>query len=308
MNGIERQSQQGRRAALAMLAALSVVALLPRGAGAAPAKTRYGRGLLWRVSRRNVAPSYIFGTIHLADPRVLDLPDPVLEAFMRCKRLLVETVLARSEEARFFEAEQFEDGARLEALIGADAFAKVAAQLRARKVPEEVIARIKPWAALANLTVTPEDYDRFTLDQQLIRLARKRGIRVLGLEGVEEQIAVFDGIPMETQVALLRHGLEHRDFLVSMIEPTIQAWLKRDLIGIRAVHERIAAHYPEIAVHYRILHQRVVRDRSVVMAHRLFFPLRQGGSFIAVGADHLHGDDGLLALVQAQGYRLTPAY
>ncbi len=291
-----------------MLAGLAVAAVLPGSAGAAPAKTRFGRGLLWRVSRRNVAQSYIFGTIHLADPRVLVLSEPVFDAFARCRRLLVETLYARPDEARFFDAGQFEDGTRLEALIGADAFGKVAAQLRARKLPEDVIARIKPWAALANLTVTPEDYERFTLDQMLTRIARERGMRVMGLEGVEEQIAVFDGIPMETQIALLKHGLEHRDFLVSMIEPTIQAWLKRDLSGIRAVHDRIAARFPEVAAHYRVLQQRVVRNRSVVMVHRLFIPLREGRNFIAVGADHLYGEDSVLALVRAQGYRLARVY
>ena len=73
VNGFDGRFQQGRRAVLAMLAGLALAALLPGRAGAAPAKTRFGRGLLWRVSRRNAAPSYIFGTIHLADPRVLAL-------------------------------------------------------------------------------------------------------------------------------------------------------------------------------------------------------------------------------------------
>lgn len=291
-----------------MLAGLAAGAMLAARAGAAPAKGRFARGLLWRISRSSAAPSFVFGTIHIADPRVLDLPEAVLDALARCRRLLVETVYSRPEEARLFEAGQFEDGTRLEALIGADAFGKIVAQLRARRVPEEVIVRIKPWAALANLTVTPEDYEKFTLDQKLTLLARERGMRVLGLESVEEQISVFDGIPMDTQIALLKHGLEHRDFLVSMIEPTIQAWLKRDLSGIRAVQERVTARFPEVAAHYRILQQRVVRNRSVVMAHRLFFPLREGRYFVAVGADHLYGDDSVLALVQAQGYRLSRVY
>ncbi len=304
----DEQFRKRRRAALTALAALAAGAMLPAPAGAAQAKRRFDRGLLWRVSRSGVAPSYIFGTIHLADPRVLDLPQAVLDAFARCKRLLVESVQGRPEDARLLEAAQFEDGTRLEALIGADAYGKVAAQLRARGIPDQVVARLKPWAALANLTVTPEDYEGLTLDQDLVRLARERGMRVLGLEGIEEHISVFEGIPMATQIALLKHGLENRDFLVSMIEPTLQAWLKRDLSGIRAVGERVDARFPEVAVHYRILRRHLVHNRSVVMAHRLFFPLREGRYFIAVGADHLPGDDGVLALVQAQGWRLARAY
>lgn len=295
-----------RRAALAKLAALAAGAAIP--ARAAPARRKFDFGLLWRVSSRATAPSHVYGTIHLADPRVLEVPEPVLESLAQSKRLLVEIFHAAPEEARFFEAAQFEDGRRLEPLIGAEAFAKVAAQLRERRIPEEVIARIKPWAALANLTVTPEDYERFTLDQKLVRLARERRLRVYGLEGIEEQISVFEGIPMETQIALLKHTLEHRDYLVSMIEPTIQAWLKRDLKGIRAVHERIATRFPEVTAHYRILHRRVVHNRSVVMAHRLFRPLQEGRSFVAVGADHLHGEDSVLALVAEQGYQVRRVY
>ncbi len=133
-------------------------------------------------------------------------------------------------------------------------------------------------------------------------------MRPFGLEGIEEQIAVFDGIPLDTQIELLRHALEHRDDLAAMIEPTLQAWMKRDLAGIRAVSERIGARYPEMAEHYRVLFRRVVENRSVVMAHRLFMPLRAGRAFIAVGANHLYGGRGILALIARQGYRVERVY
>ena len=159
-------------------------------------------------------------------------------------------------------------------MIGAEAYAQVRASLRLRDVPEEIIARMKPWAALANLTVTPEDYDQFTLDQKLYALARARRLPTFGLEGIEEQIAVFDGIPLDTQVALLKHGLAEREHFVGLIEPTIQAWLKRDLALLDAVHERTITRFPQMAEHYRSLTRHIVENRSVVMAHRLFLPLR----------------------------------
>jgi uncharacterized protein YbaP (TraB family) len=274
---------------------------------AAPTQ-KFSRGLLWRVSKPGIAPSYVFGTIHVADPRVLDLPEPVTRALARSRHYYMESYLGVRERARFFEAVQFEDGRRLEPLIGPDAFARVAATLRQREVADDVIARLKPWAALANLTVTPEDYEKVTLDQKLQALAEERGMRPFGLEGIEEQIAVFDGIPLDTQIDLLKHALEHRDDLAAMIEPTIQAWMKRDLAGIHAVSERIGARYPEMAEHYRILFRRVVENRSIVMAHRLFMPLREGSAFIAVGANHLYGGRGILALIEQQGYRVERVY
>jgi hypothetical protein len=119
---------------------------------------------------------------------------------------------------------------------------------------------------------------------------------------------VFEGIPLDTQVAMLRHTLEHRDWLASQIEPTLQAWLKRDLGGIRSVNGRVAARFPEMAEHYRVLDRHLVDNRTVAMAHRLFLPLRAGRVFVAVGASHLYGSAGLLAMIEKQGYRVTRVY
>ena len=296
-----------RRRALLVLIAGSLALPAAAGAERKPPR-RFARGLLWRIARPRVAPSHVFGTIHLADPRLLDIPEPVTLALSRSRRYFMETRLGAQERARFFEAAQFEDGRRLEPLIGAEAFAKLAAQLRERGVPEPVIEHIKPWAALANLTVTPEDYGRETPDQKLLALARSLKLRIEALEGIEEQIAVFEGIPMQTQVALLRHALEHRDDLAALIEPTIQAWLRRDLAALDAVNERIGARYPDVADHYRELFRRVVRNRSIVMAHRLFMPLREGRAFIAIGANHLYGEEGVLRLIEKQGYRVGRVY
>jgi hypothetical protein len=294
------------RTVLACLCAAAIA--LPAHAEAQPSETRFAKGLLWRVSKSGIAPSYVFGTIHLADPRVLEIPDPVGRALARSRRYYTESFQGEREAMRFLEAGQFDDGRRLEPLIGAEAYARVVAALREHEVPGEVIARLKPWAALANLTVTPEEYEKVTLDQRLAQIARERKLRVLGLEGVEEQIAVFDRIPLDTQVALLKHALEHRDELAAMIEPAIRAWMNRDLAGIRRASTRAAERYPEVAGHYRILFERVVENRSIVMAHRLAVPLREGGAFVAVGANHLYGAGGMLALIEKQGYRVERVY
>ena len=93
-----------------------------------------------------------------------------------------------------------------------------------------------------------------------------------------------------------------------MIEPTIQAWMRCNLAGIHAASDRVAARYPEMTEHYRVLFRRIVESRSVVMAHRLSMPLREGRAFIAVGANHLYGGEGMLGLIEQQGYRVERVY
>jgi len=290
----------GRAAALILAAALATA----RPAAAAD----FAEGVLWRVSRAGVPPSHVFGTIHLADPRVLELPGPVARALDESRSFAMEVPRWDGHDWRMFEAAQEDRLGRLEALLGPQAYARLRAALAARGIPAEVIARLKPWAALANYAITPEGYEHQTLDQKLFAAARARRLRIQALEGTEEHIAVFEGIPQDTQVAMLRHVLEHRDYLASMIEPTLQAWLRRDLAGIHAVNERIVARFPAMAPHYRVFLRHLVDNRSVVMAHRLHLPLRAGRVFVAVGATHLRGEQGLLRLIERQGYRLSRVY
>lgn len=289
----------GRAAALiaACLLALQVVAA-----------ERFTQGTLWRVTRGGIAPSHVFGTIHLADPRVLELPAAVLQALGRARSYAMEVPNWEGHDWRMYEAAQLPAGRSLEQLIGAEAFEKLSAELKRRGLPAQLLPSLKPWAALANIAVTPEGYEHATLDQKLFELARSRRLKIEALEGTEEHIAVFDGIPLETQVAMLRHTLEQRDYLASMIEPTLQAWLRRDLVGIRAVNERIVARFPAMAPHYALFMRHLVDNRSVVMAHRLHGKLRAGGVFVAVGATHLVGESGLLRLIERQGYRVQRVY
>ena len=66
--------------------------------------------------------------------------------------------------------------------------------------------------------------------------------------------------------------------------------------------------YPEVAAHQAVMTKRVLYDRSVVMAFRMQRELRRGDAFVAVGALHLYGEKGVLALLAQDGYRSTRAY
>jgi len=267
---------------------------------------RYEHGLLWRITKDGKT-SHAFGTIHDADARVAVPPTPAGDAFARSRTLLVEFLPDAYSRERFTEAALFTDRQTLEEKIGADDFARVLEQLAPTGLERDVVAKLKPWGALINLRHSTADAPE-SLDARLIGEARRRRLAVFQMEGVEEQIFAFDECPMQTQVALLKHSLAHGEELMALEDETIRAYLARDLAAIWRLREGFIARYPDVAAHQAVMTKRLVHDRSVVMAYRMQSELRRGGAFVAVGALHLYGGKGVLALLGEDGFKATRVY
>jgi hypothetical protein len=290
------------RLARALCAALALFAL------PAPAAEPFSRGLLWRVSKPGVEASHVYGTIHVADPRLADLPEPVRAALAGARALMLEYVADAYGKERFLEAAMFLDRQTLEEKIGAEDFARVLEMLEPIGVSRGFVNKLKPWGVLLNLRAPPQDPGGVTLDGQLFDHARARRMAISQMEVVEEHVSLFDDFPMGSQVALLKHALAHREELAGMARQTLDAYLARDLAAIWRVQQDFVARHPQIAADNAALVKRVVFDRNVVLAFRMQRELRRGRAFIALGALHLYGSRGVLALLRKDGYRVSRVY
>jgi uncharacterized protein YbaP (TraB family) len=264
---------------------------------------RFSRGLLWRVTKEGVAASHVYGTIHVPDPRLAELPASVRMRFDAAKSLMLEFVPDPYSRERFLEAAMFLDRQTLAEKIGAEDFERAMEHLAPIGLPRELVNKLKPWGVLLNLRNPGRVDQGAPLDTQLLELARTRRLPLHQIEGVEEQIFTFDEFPMESQVALLKHSLAHRAELAELAERTLEAYLERDLAAIWRLREQFIARHPNIAAHQAVMTKRVVHDRSVVMAFRMQRELRRGNAFVALGALHLYGEKGVLALLESDGYR-----
>jgi len=267
------------------------------------AEQRFDRGLLWRVAREGVAPSHVYGTIHVPDARLAELPQAVRRSFDAANSLMLEFVPDAYARERFLEAAVFLDRQTLEEKIGAEDFERAVELLHPIGLPREVVNKLKPWGVLLNLRDPRRAVHGMPLDAQLLELARARRMPLFQIEGVEEQIFTFDEFPMASQVALLKHSLAHRGELAELAERTLEAYLARDLAAIWRLREQFIARHPQVAAHQAVMTKRVVHDRSVVMAFRMQRLLRRGDAFVALGALHLYGEKGVLALLEEDSYR-----
>ena len=268
----------------------------------------FSHGLLFRVEATGKPASFIFGTLHSSDARVTAVPTVVAEALAASRYLAPEILVAQSGTPDFFEAAQFDDKRRLGDYFDAETLARIRVALGDAAPEPDVFERLKPWAVLLMLAQPRAQTDGATLDEVLVEAAKRQRLHVIGLEMPQEQVASLDAIPAASQVAIVRWLLAHREELPAEHEAVVAAWLARDLAALAALTGAPGRADPVLARHFAQLTRHLVENRSALMAHRLYLPLREGRVFVAVGAMHLYGRNGLLELIRAQGYRIERVY
>jgi uncharacterized protein YbaP (TraB family) len=271
----------------------------------AAAAERFDSGLLWRIEGPGAAASYLFGTMHSDHPEVVELAPPVQRAFERADGLTLELALDPQSLLSLTAALLMTEGRSLESLLGADLFVRAVEAMAGHGIPEVLVANMKPWAVAVTL-MTPPAQSGVVLDHVLYQKALADGKPVDGLETVTEQVALFDDMAVEEQIALLRDTLDHLADIDSMLIELRRAWLQRDLAKLMEINEHSMRDTdPQLAAAFN---QRIIIDRNRLMAERLESRLREGNRFIAVGALHLPGRNGLLELLSQRGYRVTRLY
>jgi uncharacterized protein YbaP (TraB family) len=301
--------------------ALAVLARPPRVAaglalflalgGVAPplatAAERYEQGLLWRIEEAGAPPSHIFGTIHLADPRVTALPPAVAHELDRARSLTLEAGIDPGGVLALAGRMVFDDGRDLPAVAGTELFERAAKLTTGLGLPEPLLRQFRPWAVAVLLSVPQQD-PMNVLDVVLERRAVEQGKPIHELESLNEQLAVLEGLSQDDQVALLRQAVDEYERMPRQVARLVDAYLARDLARIwRVSQESVGAGEEERRLN-EVFTRRLLHERNERMAERAEPRLREGGAFIAVGALHLYGSAGVLALLERRGWRVTRVY
>ncbi len=270
-----------------------------------------GKGLLWKIERDGVEPSWVFGTMHVSDERVTALPKPLVDVLTKVDSLSLELIFHDRMNDGGDESRMLGDGRRLKDIIGPRLFSKIVRRLGGGRHVAAEINKLKPWAVALSLGPESREPRRRAqgmvfLDHLLQYIAAERGARVFALETFAEQMQVFDGIPMRQQVAMLRHALRESGTGKKASEAMIKNYLAQDM---QTIHEtsigRLRRQDPEFA---RIYTERLLYLRNRLMVARMQTRLGEGNALVAVGALHLPGRRGILNLLAQEGYHIARVY
>lgn len=272
----------------------------------------WDRGLLWRVGMPGApaghAPSHLYGTLHLDDAAAKAFAPTVRAALAAARVYRPELRSDHVSGMTFAAAARLPPGPGLRALTGDTLFERIATLFATQyRLPPQMADRLKPWAAFLQLS-QPARAPVETVDAALEALARRFGKPVEPLESVEEQIAAVESIPPASQLALLAAQAERHAEAMASLDELRRLYLAEDLVGL-ARHQRALADAAGAAVQRAIddLMEHLLFRRNERIATTLDDDLRQGGTFIAIGALHLQGERGLPALLARAGYRVEPA-
>ena len=274
-----------------------------------------GKGLLWKIGKEGTPPSYLFGTMHLSDPRVVSLGSKAREAFDASSTVVIETteVLdpAKMMAAMLANPEltMFTDGTTLLSLVPGEERAAVETALNERGIPPASVAKMKPWMISAMVALPACELARKTsgapvLDVRLAQDAEAAGKALGGLETVADQLGAMASLPMEFHIRGLVDTLKLGDAVDDIIETMIALYLQEETGMFWPFFRAALPGEGADAAGFAAFEEAMVTARNRTMAERAVPFIEAGAAFIAVGALHLPGEEGVVALLREKGYRV----
>lgn len=247
------------------------------------------------------APSYLLGTIHFGTPQEQGIDYAVLAPLLEGAEAFANEVDVDSPWRPEY------DGYRwlpvetpLESMVGQDALALAQALLPA--VPRQDLQRMKPWAVLALLEARGENAGEASMDARLQRMAAAAGKRMLHLETLEQQLQALDCVPAAEHAQVLAERLRKSWVLRIESAEAMAFYRSRNLEAWLASIDRmdgLDAPAREVEQRARMC---LLEERNARWIGPLETLFQDGGGFVAVGAVHLVGPEGLVARLRRDGY------
>jgi uncharacterized protein YbaP (TraB family) len=247
--------------------------------------------LLWEITGgKSAQPSYLFGTMHVTDSRVFGMPDSVLIAIQNSPGFALEID---------FDVAGYQMLEYMYSQHGSDIFDESHWSSKAKSWDGGGEA---PKADPSDLfKLLDREGDQSTeatfLDAFLYRVARENGKTITGLEGIIEQLALLTGDDL-TPAPAPEPGAQPRTSKRLRLSEMISVYEKGDLDRIDEMVNKGGTS--------QFFKEEVIIRRNHGMAERADSLMHIRPTFFGVGAAHLPGKEGVIALLREAGYKLRP--
>ena len=287
----------GRRLSRALVAVLSALAVCT-------SSSAQSNSFLWKVESGGRV-MYLAGSVHALTADVYPLNPAFERAFQASDMLVEELDLAQADLLALgpvlLAKGMYQDGRTFDKVVSSETMALVTKKLQGPIGPE-MIRPMKPWLVMlmvAAMQAQEAGLDAgLGLDKYFFDKATSDRKPIVGLETAESQIDRFDKMPEALQEQLLRSTLEDLDAQSQKLIAIIRSWQRGDAASLE---DTLLSGFKKYPAAYTSL---IVERNNNWMPQLERCMARATPCLVVVGAAHLIGPDGLLALLQRKGYRL----
>lgn len=259
---------------------------------------------VWRVSSGE-NEIYLAGSVHLLKESDYPLPQEFDVAFEKSDKVVFETDIDKLNDPQIAQVllskAMIPDNKTLKDILSEDVYKKLEEESSKLSIPLASLSRLKPSMVIITMTGIKMQQMSITadgVDQHFHKRAKELG-KVLGfLETVEEQLDVLTSMGDGNEDSFVSYSLEDMDEMESAMDELTGSWRNgsSDLMTNQLTEMKIE--YPEI---YKSI---MVNRNNNWMPQIVDFLEDKPTEFVIVGALHLHGSDGLLAMLKAKGYQV----
>lgn len=279
-------------------------------------QSKFTGALLWKISGKGLdKPSYIFGTHHLYATSFFDEVAGAPEALEASEQVVGELVMADQGAlaARLQAAAMMPEGESYEKLLSSadyEALDKGLTELigvgleQFKMFKPGMISMLVSQVTFAQANPGFNMQEHVAIDVYVQNYATEKGEPVIGLETVEDQIhSIFDAEPMKYQAEQLVCTVKHIDYGVELLKKMGEKYASGDLAGL---YNDSFNDPNDPCPSSETQKNALVRERNDKWLAKLPDIMAEKPSFIAVGAGHLAGKEGLLYQLHKMGYKVKP--
>jgi uncharacterized protein YbaP (TraB family) len=262
-----------------------------------------GHHIFWEVKgKHNMV--YLLGSVHMLKPVDSALPAEALRAYAASKVLVMELDLngagAESLLESGTELETLPEGQTLADAVGPQLYAQLLARAQPLGLEPEIISHFQPWFAalmVQQMELAKSGYDPAAgVDEQFALMAQGDHKPIIGLETMDEQLGFFAHLSLEQQRQFLRSTLQDAAGAESESDAVVRAWQRGDTVKLEQLLREGTNDSPQL---YRLL----TTERNRRWLPKITALLNGDDNYLViVGALHLIGHDGVVELLQRQGF------
>lgn len=260
--------------------------------------------LFWEVSGNGLKkPSYIFGTYHFIGKSFVDTMKVVSSKLNKADAVVGELVMDNTEIMKLATFMMLKD-TTLDKILNAEEYAKVDAVMQAKaKTPLKAFDTFKPMAVqvllLPHFSPTGFNMKNVVIDIYFQNQAKQQKKPLYGLETAEEQAKILFNNSLDKQKESLVKFVSDTAKAKQIGEELYRAYINQDAAAMTKLFEEFDEYtQTEMDV--------LLKDRNQKWIEKLPAMMQKQSLFIAVGAGHLYGKDGIIKGLQAKGYKVKP--